>query len=489
MIQTIDYFYDEQIRRYLLQIVRAFSGFQYKVTGRAGVNGGAPQFLTVPCRMASQNRQVGHILRNNSENTIMSVPMFTVWIKEMNPARDRTQNPSHVSVVHVQERAVDTQGNYTGEKGNGYTVERQMPHPLDITIQLDIWTSNEHQKHQLWEQIYMAFNVGFDIQSSENPLDWTSLTTMQMDTVQWSSRTIPIGTSDEIDVASFTFKLPVWITPPAKVKQSKLIHTIVTNILDGKLETEDNLDTGIENYVEGTLLSRQIVTPDNAQIQIDTITNSQGTRWIEAVLLGHSGNEKDENGEDYDWSKLIGQYGTLFENQSQLRLRADVDQELNLDVIGTISLDTVRKNVLLWQTDPDTLPGNTLAPVLALIDPVKHFPVTVGASNGILPAPAAGQRYLILGDLSGSTQAWGEIADINGDFADEQAQRFVRAFEGDILEYMPGGYWQVVFKAATTTATHYLVNQKSGKQFKFYDGSWILAIDGVYHPGFWRLKL
>lgn len=459
-----DYFYDGQIRRFLMQIVRAFTGFQYQVGGR---NGGPPELRQVPCRMATQNRQVGHILKNNSENTLNTVPMITVWIKDMGMARDRTQAPGHVSTVQVTERAYDDQTEaYTAEKGNSYTVERMMPHPLDVTIQVDIWTSNEHQKHQLWEQIFMAFNVGFDIQSSDNPIDWTALSTMVMESLQWSSRSIPVGSSDEIDVCSFTFKLPVWISPPAKVKQQKLIHQIVTNITMGSQEFQDSDTVDGPNRVPtvGEVSGDSvIVTPDDGRIQIE---NGEIT-----LISG--------NGSPMAWEPYLSQFGRFRPTESQLRLRAHVDQDQSFDIVGSIQL-TGDPTIVQWTIDPDTLPSNTLDPITGIIDPLSQFPgarISTPSGEMLFPAPANGQRYLILNDLGGG-KAW----------ANADGNTTVRGYAGDIIEYQ-NGVWLRVFVASETTTPQFVLNLKSSKQLKFTDGQWIMAIDGEYNPGFWRLRM
>lgn len=463
---AFDYFYDGQIRRFLLQVVRAFSGFQYEISGKNG-----PELRQVPCHMATQNRQVGHILRNNSENAVNSAPMITAFIRDANINRSRTQAPSLDSSVHIHEREIDPDTNqYTGELGRRYTVERRMPHPLDLTIQVDLWTTNEHQKHQLFEQIYMAFNVGFSIQNSDNPIDWSSMTDFRLTDVQWSSRSVPVGTNDEIDVATFTFELPIWISPPAKVKQQNLIEQIVTNIYEGTGIDEDNdYPEGPQRgmIADGTLLGRNITTPDNAMIQI------QGDR---ITLLGANGSEFKPDGSVYSWEEFLYQYGKLYPAKSQLRLRNNLEQDLVLDVVGTIQF-TSEPNVLLWQVDLDTVPSNTLQPIKAIIDPLRNHP-------GNLPeAPADGHRYLILNDMGGS-EAW-DIPPVTTTPPGKPAPVFAHA--GDIIEYR-GGKWIVAFKSNEATDVQYLVNLKTGKQLKF-DGEWIMSIDGEYAPGEWRLSL
>lgn len=442
----IDHFYDGQIRRFLLQIVRAFSGFQYETGMRAD---GTTQLKVVPCRMASQNKQVGTIMRNNSENMLLGTPMITVFIKDVEIIRERTQAPGHISSVQVNELAIDpVTGQYTDQSGSRYTVERMMPHPLNLTIQVDIWTNNEMQKHQLFEQIFMAFNVGFDIQSSDNPLDWTALTTMTLDNVNWSSRQIPIGSSDDIDVMTFTFKLPIWISPPAKVKQQRIIEQIVTNINNGMVDTTGSEDTLIVNG-GGDKIAQSIVTPGMYQISID---------GDEITLIGDGVTAPN-------WKSLLAQYGSMIPAQSQLRLITDLDQPDNVDIVGSIQYHNTRADILLWQVDIDTVPSNTMKPVNALINPLQHAP------GDQLPVPTFGQRYLILENVSPCI-AWGNLT----------------AKQNDIIQYDAGG-WSVVFEAATQTDTQYVVNLRSGKQLRFYQGSWIVAIDGVYHPGYWRIHL
>ena len=58
----MQHFYDGQIRRYVTQLVRLFSNFSYK--------DGDGKIVQVPVMYGDITRQVGHILRDNSENKI-----------------------------------------------------------------------------------------------------------------------------------------------------------------------------------------------------------------------------------------------------------------------------------------------------------------------------------------------------------------------------------------------------------------------------------
>ena len=58
----MQHFYDGQIRRYITQLIRLFSNFSYK--------DGEGKLTQIPVMYGDITRQVGHILRDNSENKI-----------------------------------------------------------------------------------------------------------------------------------------------------------------------------------------------------------------------------------------------------------------------------------------------------------------------------------------------------------------------------------------------------------------------------------
>ena len=96
----MDYFYDAQLRRYLLQFMRIFSGFQVA----EGVRNGTTNYNKVPVRYADMQRMVAHILTKGSENMVNSTPFLACNVTSLLVARDRTQDPMLVSKVQVAER-------------------------------------------------------------------------------------------------------------------------------------------------------------------------------------------------------------------------------------------------------------------------------------------------------------------------------------------------------------------------------------------------
>lgn len=441
-IHQLDFWYDAQIKRFLEQIVRAFSGFQYATGWRKGQQ---PVLKMVPCRMASRDRLVGSIINNNSENVMQSVPMITIDHTGLSGRRDMLQNPIHEDTRFVTERAVNDQGQYTGEKGNTYTLTRLMPRPFMITVQIDIWTSNQDQKYQIMEQILTAMYPDFEIQNSDNALDWSAKTSFILDDeVNWSSRSLPIGTESEIEITTLTGKVPMWLSPPAKLQQERRIEQIVANVKAG--QTQDG------ELTEAGDIGQLIVTP--------------GDHWIEVsngviTLKG----PKNSNDDSYSWMSLFSQYGIFRPTLSEIRLKKVHDVESTQEIIGTLQLDNTHPNKVQWQIDPDTLPANTLTPINGVIDPLKTFP-----GHG-LPAVANGQRYLLINDV-GNSAAWGTLT----------------AKTNDIIEYQ-SGHWGVVFNSSAVASTQFVLNTMTTKQLRWDNHEWALAIDGSYSPGYWRLLL
>ena len=216
----MQFYYDGQIRRYITQFIRLFSDFSVEMSVS---DDGIRQYQIVPAYYGDMSRQVANIIRNNSENTSMSVPAISCYITGLAIDRDRTAEPYFVDKKSVRTRAVDPQtGEYTTEQGNMFTVERHMPTPFKLTMKADLWTSSTEQKLQLLEQIIVLFNPSLEIQTTDNFLDWTSLSVVTLNEIQYATRAIPQGLEDQLDVASLTFEIPIWLSLPAKVKKLEI---------------------------------------------------------------------------------------------------------------------------------------------------------------------------------------------------------------------------------------------------------------------------
>jgi hypothetical protein len=97
-------------------------------------------------------------------------------------------------------------------------------------MKCDIWTANTDQKLQVLEQILVLFNPSLELQTTDNYIDWTSLSVLNLNQINWSSRTVPVGNDTPIDVATLTFETPIWISPPVKVKHLGVITVMLKRL-------------------------------------------------------------------------------------------------------------------------------------------------------------------------------------------------------------------------------------------------------------------
>lgn len=449
------YFYDKQIRRYIQQFIRLFSGFSVQM-GKDDT--GLPVMQLVPVRYGDINRMAAHITRENSENIVNTVPFISCYVTNLAMAPELRTSPGHVDKVQVIEKKYnDTTGEYSNEPGNRYTIERHNPVTYVLSMNCDIWTSNTEQKLQLMEQILVLFNPTLDVRTSNNPYDWSALTYIEMKNTTWSSRSIGSSIDDIIDVSSIQFDLPILINPPAKVKQQKLIHTIINqmyNLDDIQLDNfKENVafDRSTLEYTVVTLENRKVMYEDN-----------------KLTLLALDETAFDSDGNEVSWTNDLKKFGELRDGISQIRLRKSSDPgDTDNDIIGRVS--KLDDNILSVDIDTSTLPTNTLPAINGIIDGSKNYP-----GDGTVPTPnSTGIRYLLLNPIPVSSN-WNGLSSAN---------RY------DIVEFN-GTAWSIVFDAvANNNLTHYVTNVSTDDQLEWNGSGWVNSYEAIYNAGFWRLYL
>jgi len=472
---AVQFFYDEQIRRFLLQFTRIFSGFQVEY-GKS--DDGTPTLLTVPVRYGNASRQAQTIIQNNSANNMPTAPLMSFYISNLNYARSRVQEPYHVSKVHVRQRSWDQDSEtYETTQGNAFTVQRIMPVPYDLSISLDIWTSNTQQKLQLLEQILTMFNPALELQSTDNYIDWTSLSVVELNDVNYSSRTIPVGTDEPIDVATLRFTLPIWLSPPAKITKLGVIHKVIANMYDSNGDALRALDN--DDLLLGTRLQ---VTPHGYKVLL--IGNQLQILKSSAVdepntNLGNLSTQDDSN---VLWHAVVEEYGKLRDGISQIRLEDDIN---NIEIIGTVAYHPTDDRIMLFTVDADTIPSNTLAPINAVIDPLRSGP-GVG-----LPDAASGQRYLLTESIGYSNDEWNpdgsSVSPMSTAWSGTNDIELV-ANKNDIIQFN-GISWEVVFNANSYESTEYVTNLTTSLQYKWSGSEWIRSYEGLYAGGKWSLVI
>jgi hypothetical protein len=456
------YFYDAQIRRFLLQFTRIFSNFQILYGAEGSEN---ETLVRVPVRYGDWSRQAQTVAQQNSSSFMPSTPLITFYITGMEYQQDRMQDPYFVSKIQVRQRTYDSgTDTYETTQGNAFSIERLMPVPYRMTITLDIWTSNTHQKFQIFEQIATLFNPSLEIQSTDNYIDWTSLSIVELENVNFTSRTIPQGTDNPIDIMTMRFGLPIFISAPAKVKKLGVVEKIIASVFDAQGDAREAITNS--DLLLGT---RQKFTPYNFQALL--IGNKvQALKYSQTVPVPNTSVAPPESPPSNEfWGAVVGQYGVLRPGISQMRF--DNQWGDDTQIIGTVTFDPTDDRFLLIDLDGDTLPQNTLAPVSAIVDPLISGP---GAG---LPMAVTGTRYLVLEDIGNANNA-----------VPAESWGIVTAQANDIIEYT-GAQWQVVFEAAAATNVQFVTNVTTGIQYRWTGTAWVKSYEGLYPGGEWSLVL
>lgn len=417
------FFYDQQIRRYIIQFIRMISNFQVEF----GKNSqGITALQRVPVIYGDSSRQAANIIKQNSENFLNAVPAMAVYVSGLTYDRNRVQNPTYVGKMSLRERHFDPQtGNLATTEGDVFNVERLMPVPYKLSLKVDIWTSNTEQKLQILEQLCTLFNPALEIQSTDNYIDWSSLTYVLLNDVSWSSRTVPIGTETPIDVATLTFEMPIFINAPALIKKFGVIQKIIASVFDAN----GNIDEAI--YNESNLLSRQYFTPLQYGV----------------ILIGNQLSlvKYNENIIDYFGENVIKK----FASPANANVRIHLDNASNVESGMTVSAVRITgPGSIITSANSNVVTGIGTSFVSNLSPNTSLFSAAVG-SNAIFignVSSIVSNTQLILSNVAASSlnnsfytykeplyQSSIRVISVNGDVV--TTNKLITAQQGDIISF------------------------------------------------------
>lgn len=367
----IDYYYDAQVERILKHMIRLFGNFSILDGYNAN---GEPTYRRVPCRNGDISRQAAVVLHGNSENKLPSAPFITVTISNMELARDQVRAPmSNQTVVGVNKKDPVT-GQYANQLEGYYEIERYNPVPWNFEFDVDIWTTNQQNKFELFEQIATLFSPAVPLQLGNNPLDPTSFSYVELTSYNHTSRSFPQGTDYNLDISQFKFKTMVFLSLPQKVNRAQLIQQIVTDFNIPAMN-----DLMLPTLTNWNTIATDVYAPGNHTVQI---SKASGTNDYRVKLCTKYGVD-NVNGRVLSWDKLLTYYSPNYADQYiQLRL-VDLLENDSTQIIGALTfMDT--PNEMLFTVDPNTLDAPTAEPVLRFIDPMKEIFANLPAGRYII---------------------------------------------------------------------------------------------------------
>lgn len=496
------HFYDGVIRSYLLQTMRALSNFTVKY--------GDGTLVRVPVTYGDLDKQTASIIKNNSENFIVTVPRISITINELSLERDRLADSTFISKVNIRERAITTdpqteRDTYQQFQGRNYTVERLMPTPYKLVMKADIWSANTDQKLQILEQMLVLFNPSLEIQTNDNYVDWTSLSVLNLTDVHWSSKTANSGDGLSVDIATLTLDTPIWISPPVKVKHLGVITSIITSVYENVDKSWTNIDGLGYDFTGGTtslteLLYKDKITITNYKIQVYNGQAMLLAKNEQAIPGTTSFDPTIKTGIAINWAEVFEKYpGRHVDGATKIFLL----QEDNTEVMGTAAISPIDPSILIINWDKDTYPKNygidsqgriqnidldyngansnrpnSPGTFDAVIDPL-----TKGPRGSGLPDPFLGMRYLMVQDIGNINNQSGAEAWRGLDNSD------LVAHADDIIEW-DGNKWVVIFNSnIMNNVLLYQTNTYSNIQFMWNGIAWVKSFERDYDVGEWRIEL
>ena len=467
------FFYDQNVRKWLYQIMRLFSEF----TVQYGLNSdGSQAYSTVPVIWGDSTFSAATIQRLNSENVMPSFPMISIYISNLRFDRPRTQTPTFQDTLAVRTRTWDANvGAYLPTQGNAYSVKRFMPVPYKLEVKVDIVTSNTQQKLQILEQILPLFNPSIELQKTDNYLDWESLSYLELQDVTWSNRSIPTnqGNDSSYDVCTLQFEAPIWMSLPAQVSKMGVIFKVIMNI-DGLAGTEDLV-----------LNTRQVITynnygifvsPDNVITCLQQGSNNITHPDIPDAFWDASDTISEANlsvispapffvGPPLDWTGVLGTYGKILPGVSMIGLTYN---NSNSEILGTITINPVDSTQLLFNPNVATLPSNTLSSIHSIVNPQDIAP------GFGLPNANVGDSYLI-------------TENIGTNWPYNTANSNATAYSNDIITFN-GNSWATTFSASDNIGNiQFVYDTTANLQYQWNGNAWVRGWYGPYSCSNWRI--
>lgn len=439
------YWYHGQVRKIILHTLRIFSNFCIS-TGKD--KDGKDILRRVPVTFMSTDKSALYQINNATDTVIETCPKMVLTISEIRPNNDRGYSAAYEPYeTEITEKAWNEEtGNYEYKPGNTYSVTRLNPIPIGITFKLYILTTLQTQKFELFEQIRTLFSPTLELQTSENPLDWSRVTAITLTGINYSSKGTNNLESTQLDSMDMTFDVNTNLDVPSLIDRSNIIETIVTSMYPGNETIEEMYGWEFDE------IFRTYYTPHKSSILVSNNRN---------VIL--------KPGSYANWIKLFNAYGIYYNpGKKDIYLHCKVG---NKEVLGIAKINPLNDMELLWDIEKSTLPETNMADIDEIIDP-----------HNFTPQYKKGERYLIIESIGTKTYTWGILKDTEGN-------ELSSIDANCIIEY-DGSNWILMTDPSADPKDYYVKDKTDDSLWTWNDEyqCWVDVINGTFREGYWRIS-
>lgn len=225
------YWYESQVKKHITQFLAIFSDMKVSIGSGSFSEDG--DLIDVNVIHGSRDRVVSHILSGNTQNKPIRLPIIAGYLSGIE------LDPSLRKGIGTEYRTVEMPrgGNI---KTDLKTYQERMPIPYRLRFDLSIYTSNTEHMLQILEQLLMLFTPDLQIQTSDQRLDYSGLTTIELDGIT-NTENYPSGTNSRVIVYELSFNAPIYLRPP---------KNIIDNVIRKIYVKLDAIDRGFNSLQE-----------------------------------------------------------------------------------------------------------------------------------------------------------------------------------------------------------------------------------------------
>lgn len=239
MSEFSSFYYNEQLKKYLIQFMAIFANMKVSVGKR---DDNEPDLINVPIAMGSKDRVAAAIKSNNTQNKLVRLPMLSAHLSSIELAPELRKGVSaHRRNAYIPSGEVFPDGIQV--------VEQRQPVPYKGTFDLSMFVSNQDQHMQILEQILMLFEPNIQIQTSDDAFDLKRITNIELMGINFEEN-FPSGNERRMIQTTLNFTAPIYISAPSKVHDN-YVKDIYTRIGAVSQASENSYDVIAELDQQG----------------------------------------------------------------------------------------------------------------------------------------------------------------------------------------------------------------------------------------------
>lgn len=203
-----NFYYAQQLKHYAIQFMAIFADMQV-MSGKNDYNSQS-NLIHVPIKYGSMDRVVGAIKANNTQNTMMRVPIMAANLIDFDIAKEKMAGQG-TGDRHVY---LPTGSVFPDDLK---VVYRRKHIPYNAIFELSVLTSNKDQQFQIMEQICLLFDPILQFQTSDDEFNASKITVVELKSITFDEN-YPSGADKRYIQTNFTFETPFYLSAPYDVR-------------------------------------------------------------------------------------------------------------------------------------------------------------------------------------------------------------------------------------------------------------------------------